>query len=298
MEKGSMRIEPNISLREISKVQKESQVLPQYKVELKNINSFRFAERAINYEFERQSKILESGQIPDQETRGWDEKNNRTVSQRTKELAHDYRYFPEPDLTSFTFSQAYIKQLQNQLPELPDEKLRRFKDQYQLSQYDAMLLTGDSALANFYEEAVKAYKGKNPKKVANWVCGELLRRLNESSQTINQISLLPASLTELLYLVDQGQITTSKAKEIFEQMFATGKNVTKVVRELKVGKLSTQELEKIIDGVISANLKAVADYQNGKSASLEFLIGQVQRQTKGQADPAHARRLILEKIKN
>ena len=181
---------------------------------------------------------------------------------------------------------------------MPDEKLRRFKDQYQLSQYDAMLLTGDSALANFYEEAVKAYKGKNPKKVANWVCGELLRRLNESSQTINQISLLPASLTELLYLVDQGQITTSKAKEIFEQMFATGKNVTQVVRELKVGKLSTQELEKIIDGVISANLKAVADYQNGKSASLEFLIGQVQRQTKGQADPAHARRLILEKIKN
>src|SRR3972149_6879513 len=297
MEEGSMRIEPNVSLREVSKVPRVPQALPNYKVELKNINSFRFAEKAINYEIERQAEILKSGKIPHQETRGWDEKNNRTVSQRTKELAHDYRYFPEPDLAPFEFDQGYFSKLQSQIPQLPDQKRERFLISYQILESEATLLCQDKYMANFFEETVKAYKG-SPKKVVNWITGELLRRLNQTGQGIGDINLLPAQLAELLYFVDQNRITNATAKEIFEKSIQSTKSASELISELDLVLMSQKELEKLTETVIKNNQKAVADFKNDKKESLDFLIGQVQRLSKGKADPALVRQLLLDKLKS
>ncbi|KKS02940.1 MAG: Aspartyl/glutamyl-tRNA(Asn/Gln) amidotransferase subunit B [Candidatus Curtissbacteria bacterium GW2011_GWA2_41_24] len=300
MEKGSMRIEPNVSLRDVSQVSKVPRVphaLPNYKVELKNINSFRFAEKAINYEIERQTQVLKSGKIPHQETRGWDEKNNRTVSQRTKELAHDYRYFPEPDLPPFNCDQVYFSKLQSQIPELPDQKRERFLISYQILESEATLLCQDKYMANFFEETVKAYKG-SPKKVVNWITGELLRRLNQTGQGIGDINLLPAQLAELLYFVDQNRITNATAKEIFEKMIQSTKSASELISELDLVLMSQKELEKLTETVIKNNQKAVADFKNDKKESLDFLIGQVQRLSKGKADPALVRQLLLDKLKS
>ena len=290
MEKGSMRIEPNISLRKIG-----DKTLPEYKVELKNINSFKFAEKAINFEIERQSKILTSGQIPVQETRGWDEKGSRTVTQRSKEFAHDYRYFPEPDLPPFDFSSSYIQKLQTSLPELPDAKRDRLIKQYKLLETEADLLSQDKDLSIFFEHTVKAYKG-NPKKVINWITGELLRRLNELGKTIGQIDLLPAQIAELLYLVDKDKITSATAKELLEKMIQTGKSAGELISELNLTSISKEQLKGVIEKIIKANLRAATDFKNGKKESLEFLIGQVQKEVKGRADPTSVRALLLKDL--
>ena len=295
MEKGSMRIEPNISLREVLKVQKRPQVLPPYKVELKNINSFRFAEKAINYEIERQEKILKSGEMPKQETRGWDEKNNRTVSQRSKELSHDYRYFPEPDLPPFNFDQEYFTKLQSQISELPDQKVKRLLRNYQISEGETILICQDKNLADFFEETLKAYKG-SPKKVVNWITGELLRRLNETNHRINEINLLPANLAKLIYLIDQNKITTASAKDLFEKMIASGKSVNQLTSNSNLAVISQKELEQIIETVIVENQQAVKDYKSGKKQSLQFLIGQVQKEAKGKADPNLTSAFLRKKI--
>jgi len=292
MEKGSMRIEPNVSLRKSG-----DKKLPNYKIELKNINSFRFAERAINYEIERQIQILESGKIPHQETRGWDEKNNRTVSQRSKELSYDYRYFPEPDLPSFNFDQEYFTKLQSQIPELPDQKVKRLLRNYQISEGEAILICQDKNLADFFEETVKVYKG-SPKKIVNWITGELLRRLNETNQSIRDINLLPAQLAELLFMTDQNKITNATAKDVFEKMIQNGKSASELISELDLTLISQKELEKTTETVIKNNQKAVADFKNGKKESLDFLIGQTQRLTKGKANPALVRQLLLDKLES
>src|SRR3989338_31403 len=263
MEKGSMRIEPNVSLRDVSQVSKVPRVphaLPNYKVELKNINSFRFAEKAINYEIERQTQVLKSGKIPHQETRGWDEKNNRTVSQRTKELAHDYRYFPEPDLPSFAFTQKYLDDLRLNLPELPDEKFARFIKTYGLSVYDTEILTRDVYIANYFEEAVKA--GKKHEVTAKQIANTII------NQKIDIEKILPAKLVQ--------DIITRTSRVQFDP----------------------KELERITEMVIENNQKAVADFKNGKKESLGFLIGQTQRLTKGKANPALVRQLLLDKLES
>lgn len=292
MEKGSMRIEPNVSLRKFG--QKK---LPSYKIELKNINSFRFAEKAINFEIERQKALLEKGQLPHQETRGWNESKGVTFLQRSKELAHDYRYFPEPDLPPFTFGPAYSQKLKKELPELPDSKISRFVVQYKLSLYDAALLAQDWSLADFFEEAVKAYGREEVKPIANWITQELLRRLNETGKSISQIDLMPASLVSLQYLLDRGKITRISAKEMFDQMIKTGKDPQELIKVMAVGVLPKEQLAPIIKEVIAQNPKAKKDYKGGKQASLEYLIGQVQRQAQGKADPQLVRQLIIEKIK-
>ncbi|KKR77843.1 hypothetical protein A3B52_03315 [Candidatus Curtissbacteria bacterium RIFCSPLOWO2_01_FULL_41_28] len=262
MEKGSMRIEPNVSLRKVffgSKDPKVTKVLPPYKVELKNINSFKFAEKAINFEIERQRKILESGETPVQETRGWDEKNNRTVSQRSKELAHDYRYFPEPDLTPFTFTQDYINQLARQLPELPDAKIARFQKEFQLSAYDVEILTRSVDIANYFEEAVKAGKRHQltPKQIANTLI----------NQKIDIDEVFPAKL------------------------------VQNIITQTQKTQLDPKELEKIVKKVLLQNLKAVNDYKKGKEVALGFLVGQVQRELKEEGGPRQVKEMILRKLK-
>ena len=262
MEKGSMRIEPNVSLRRESKVSGVSKVLeelPPYKVELKNINSFKFAEKAINFEIERQKKILESGKTPVQETRGWDEKNNRTVSQRGKELAHDYRYFPEPDLTPFTFNESYINQLKGQLPELPDAKIERFQKEYQLSNYDAEILTREIDIADYFEEAVKAGEKHKvtPKQIANTLI----------NQKLDIEKILPAKL------------------------------IQNIITQTQKTQLDPKELEKIVKKVLLQNLKAVNDYKKGKEVALGFLVGQVQRELKEEGGPRQVKEMILRKLK-
>lgn len=295
MEKGSMRIEPNVSLRRVSSVSKASD-LPPYKVELKNINSFRFVQKAIEYEISRQAELLDKGETPALETRGWDEIKNKTFSQRAKELAHDYRYFPEPDLPPYVFTREYVANLKAKLPELPDEKRARFKREYQLSNYDCLLLTSDLELSDFFEKTVKAYPKGEPKRIANWVVGELLRRLNESQLRLSALNLVPASLAELLLITDEGRITTASAKEIFEKMITTGKNAQELIKELGAETMSRDKLEEVIEQVIKTNEKAVAEYKAGKEQTFGYLIGQVQHQTQGKANPQTVAKLLKEKL--
>ena len=243
MEKGSMRIEPNVSLRKVRKVRevrKVSQVskeLPSYKVELKNINSFKFVEKAIDYEIKRQSEILGSGKTPKQETRGWDERGQKTVSQRSKEEAHDYRYFPEPDLPPLSFDSAYIQGLKVKLPELPQIKLERFTKQFGLSLYDAQILTRDRNLADYFEEAAKAGKSHNltPKQIAN----------NFINKKPDIEKNLPAAFVKQIYQTSQ------------------------------ISAISGEKLDKIVRVVLAENTKAVEDYKSGKENALMFLVGQV-----------------------
>jgi aspartyl-tRNA(Asn)/glutamyl-tRNA(Gln) amidotransferase subunit B len=233
MEKGEMRLEPNISLST------DPKKLPNYKVEVKNINSFRFVEKAINYEVKRQEEILEEGLLPAQETRGWDENRQKTFSQRSKEAAHDYRYFPEPDIPPIITTKEEISSLMNQVPELPEKKLQRFVKEFSLTEYDSEILTREISMANYFEEAVREGKAQNikPKEIANVI----INKKTDSASTT------PLSLVK--------QIAASKQTVAVDE----------------------KELQKIITAVISENPKAVEDYQSGKDASIMFLLGQTMK---------------------
>ncbi|HSX40437.1 MAG TPA: Asp-tRNA(Asn)/Glu-tRNA(Gln) amidotransferase subunit GatB [Candidatus Saccharimonadales bacterium] len=266
MEKGNMRLEPNISLADSqlrianSKNHKPSAIsyLPPYKVEVKNINSFRFVEKAINFEIERQEKILESGKTPVQETRGWDEKKNQTVSQRVKEEANDYRYFPEPDIPPIRWTKEQLAQIQSQMPELPDEKFERFQKDFGLSDYDAEILTREKETADYFEEAVLVSKNKVlPKTIANW----MINKKVDSQQT------LPAALIIQISLTSQTSPTDEK------------------------------ELGKLIDEVFSQNEKAIDDYKNGKESAIMYLVGQVMKSSNQKLNAQTVKEKIIHKIK-
>jgi len=249
MEKGQMRLEPNISIRGSKKP---------YKVEVKNINSFNFVEKAINYELKRQQEIIEKGDTPVQETRGWDEKKNQTVSQRTKEEASDYRYFPEPDIPPIRWTTTEISDLKEKLPELPDKKLKRFEKEYKLSSYDNEILTRERPVADYFEEAVKVGKKHKvpPKQIANY----LINRKPDIEE------VLPAQL------------------------------IQKIIQSSTVAKIDEKELDKIINEVKKNNEKAVLDYKNGKEQAMMFLVGQVMKQFKEKIDANLVKEKIKEKI--
>lgn len=258
MEKGSMRLEANISLANESQV--ASHELPNYRVEVKNINSFRFLEQAINYEIKRQEEVLAAGDKLAQETRGFDEKNGTTKPQRGKEEAHDYRYFPEPDIPAFSFSNAELEEIKKQFPELPMSKRKRFEEEYRLPPHYAAVLTQTRLMADYFEEAAKFGKerGIEAKKIADVIINK--------KPDIEKIP--PAKLAEMLQEVEKRLL------------------------------LSNEELEQVVTEVISENPKPVADYKKGKEASLEFLVGQGMKKTKGQADPGGIRELLLQRLKN
>lgn len=258
MEKGSMRIEPNVSLRKVSKGQGSSvKELPNYKVELKNINSFKFAAAAIEYEIKRQSELLDKGETPAQETRGWNESKNQTVSQRSKEEAHDYRYFPEPDLPPFVFNQDYLLKLKKELPELPDQKLKSFKD-LDLSDYDAEILSRSKDLALYAMEAIKVGEktGIAAKKIAN----EIINKKPD----INNV--LPAQLVAQIYQSAQSS------------------------------DLSDDELTKAVEETLDENPKAVTDFKSGKENAIMFLTGQVMRKLRKKADSGRIKEILLKTI--
>src|SRR3989344_1690255 len=302
MEKAGMRFDANVSIRPYGARELGT------KVEIKNINSFRFLEKALAFEVVRQLKKLESGEKIIQETRGWVEAKGETVSQRTKETSPDYRYFPEPDLPPLIVSEDLMQKLAKESPEMPDGKIKRFQDQYALSLYDSSQLAESMDLADWFEEALKDYsrveQGKEPthidsrkaKEVANWTLGELLRVLNEQGKSAREAKIEPASLAELLFILDQGKITRAAAKEIFAKMYSSGKMPMKIIEEENLLVKGRDELTEVVGRVFNENEKAVQDYKSGKEESLKFLTGQVMRSTQGTANPEEVRLILKERL--
>jgi aspartyl-tRNA(Asn)/glutamyl-tRNA(Gln) amidotransferase subunit B len=279
MDQGNFRCDANISVR--PRGQKEFGT----KVELKNINSFRFVEKAIDFEIERQIKAIERGEKIIQQTRGWNSATGETDVMRVKEEAHDYRYFPEPDLPSLIISNSFREEVASRMPELPAVKEGRFKSEYQLSDYDAGVLTSSRELADYFEQVSTATK--NPKVAANWVMNELLGRLNAAGNEIVDSPVSAPNLAELIQKIDASEISGKIAKTVFEEMFATGKQPSAIIKEKGLVQISdSNQLESVIRQVIAAHPQQASDYKAGKVKLLGFFVGQVMKETKGQANPA------------
>ncbi len=289
MEQGSLRCDANVSLRPVG--QKELGV----KVEIKNINSFRFVEKALEYEIKRQTHILEEGGRIIQETRLWDPSTNTTQSMRTKEEAHDYRYFPEPDLLPIAADEKWIDEIRRSLPELPDAKRERLISEYGLPEYDADFLTSEKSVAIWFEDAVKA--GSNPKALSNWMMGELMSFLNEENKTIDECPIRPLQLAGMLRLIDNGTISGKIAKKVFEDMYRTGKDAEDIVKEKGLVQISdTSEIERAVDDVITKNPNEVERFRAGDEKLIGFFVGQVMKLTKGKANPQVVNELLRKKL--
>ncbi|KRT68618.1 MAG: Aspartyl/glutamyl-tRNA(Asn/Gln) amidotransferase subunit B (Asp/Glu-ADT subunit B) [Candidatus Rokubacteria bacterium CSP1-6] len=290
MEEGSFRCDANISLR--PRGSKEYGV----KVEIKNMNSFKNVQHALEFEARRQAKALAAGERIVQETRLWEADKGYTLSMRSKEYAHDYRYFPEPDLVPLKVEQRWVDQLRTTLPELPVVRQQRFVSQYGLPAYDAELLTQSRALADYYEAAVREYP--KPKIVSNWVLSELLRELpGDDEAAITRCPIPPKNLARLLALIDDGTISGKIAKDVFEKMYRSGEDAETIVRrEGLVQVADAGALAAVVEQVLAANAPAVEDWKKGKKQSLGFLVGQVMKTTQGKANPAIVNQLLLEQL--
>ncbi len=279
MEKGNLRCEANVSVRRIGDETFGT------KVELKNLNSVRFMQRAIEFEIERQIKVLESGGRLTQETRLWDERAAETRVMRSKEEAHDYRYFPEPDLPPLIVSEEFIEAVRASMPELPDARRKRFIDQYGLSFSDASQLTQERSLADYYERAVQASSG-NARATANWIRSELLRELENAGLSAEESSVPATELGALVRMIDQGNISGKQGKDVLVEMFATGKPASAIVAERGLVQVSDiGEIDRIIDDVIAASPQQLESYRSGKEALFGFFVGQVMKASKGKANP-------------
>ena len=291
MEDGSFRCDANISIRPSGSKELLS------KVEVKNMNSFKAVYQALKYESKRQRKVLEEGGTLVQETRGWMDEKEVTVSQRSKEYADDYRYFPEPDLPPLFFDRAWIEEIKARLPELPETRKERFMAQYDLPLYDASILTSSRAMADYFEDCLKLTSPNKAKMVSNWLLGDFSRLLNATNNDIENTRISPSLLVELLNLVDKRTISGPTAKAVFEKMFYTGKKASDIVAEGKLSQLSdATELQGIVKQVLANNAKAVADYKAGKQQALTFLTGQIMKATKGTANPAVVREILVQEL--
>lgn len=289
MEEGSLRCDANISIRPVGSSKFGT------KTELKNMNSFRAVERALAYEAERQIELVSNGGTVVAETRRWDEAQGKTIVMRTKEEATDYRYMPEPDLPPLVISDEWIESVRESLPELADEKAERFVREYGIPEYDASILTSSKSLAEFYEQTVALHN--DPKAVSNWMMGEVLRLLNLDNATIDECKIRPKHLADLLKLIDEGVVSITGAKTVFEEVYKTGKEPSTVVDEKNLRQMGDKdELEKIVAEVISENPGPVSDYLSGKEKAAGFLVGQVMRKTKGRANPQLANELVRKQL--
>lgn len=287
MEEGSLRCDANVSLRLMG-----SQKLGT-KTEIKNLNSFRFVQKALEYEIQRQIALLEAGEQVIQETRLWDTEQNRTLSMRSKEEAHDYRYFPEPDLAPVHIDREWINQ--TTLPELPEAKIERFIKDYQIPRYDAEVLSATQSLADYYEECVALFS--QPKVVSNWVMGNVMRELKNRNIDISKCPLSPKSLTDLLKMIDQCIINNKIAKTIFEEMIDSGQPAEQIVKEKQLIQITDEvELEKIVDRVLAGNPTVMEDWRKGKKQACGFLVGQVMKATSGKANPAIVNKILKSKF--
>jgi aspartyl-tRNA(Asn)/glutamyl-tRNA(Gln) amidotransferase subunit B len=289
MEKGNFRCDANVSLRPAG----ESRLGT--KAEVKNMNSFRFVKRALEYEIERQGRLLSEGKRVVQETRLFDPKEGVTVSMRSKEEAHDYRYFPEPDLVPLQVDPAWIDEIRKTLPELPEAKRERFVREYAIPEYDAVVLTGSQALADFFEETVRI--GAPPKSVSNWMMGDLLRELKAEGKEIEETPLRPEQLARMVRMIDEGTISGKIAKTVFEEIYRSGKDPEAIVREKGLVQVSDESaLAGIIDQVMTANPKEVEGFRAGKEKLFGFFVGQVMKASQGKANPAKVNELLKRKL--
>jgi aspartyl-tRNA(Asn)/glutamyl-tRNA(Gln) amidotransferase subunit B len=289
MEQGSLRCDANVSVRPVG--QKELGV----KTEIKNMNSFRFIEKALDYEIKRQIKMVKNGEKIIQETRLWDADRGVTGSMRSKEESHDYRYFPEPDLVPVEVDPSWIDEIRAGIPEMPDSLRARFTDEYKLPDEDAALLTAERSTAEWFEEAVKL--GGKPKAVSNWMMGELTKLLNEENRDIEECPVKPAALVALLELIDKGTISGKIAKTVFSEMYRTGKEASAIVEEKGLVQISdTGEIESIVDDIISKSPNEVERFKGGDRKLMGFFVGQVMKATKGKANPKIVNELIRKKL--
>jgi aspartyl-tRNA(Asn)/glutamyl-tRNA(Gln) amidotransferase subunit B len=285
MEEGSLRCDANVSVRPAGRSAFGT------KAEVKNLNSFRYVQKALEYEIERQIDQLESGGRVVQETRLWDSAGGRTISMRSKEEAHDYRYFPEPDLPVLVIDAARVEAVRASMPELPEARRQRFVAAYGVPEYDAGVLTQSSALADYFEQ-VAAATG-NPKASSNWVMGELLRTLNDRGQPIEQTPLAPQALAGLIGLVDRGTISSTIAKEVFATMYDSGRTAEEIVAAEGLAQIGDESaLAGVVAEVLARHGDAVAQYRSGKTATFGFLVGQVMKGTGGKANPKLANQLL------
>lgn len=289
MEKGNLRCEANVSVRKIGQENFNN------KVELKNLNSVRFMQKAIEFEIERQIKAHEAGEEVSQETRLWDEKNNQTRVMRSKEDAHDYRYFPEPDLQPLKVSAEFIERVKSEMPELPDVMRDRFMSEYELSFNDASQLVSDKDLAEFYE--VTAKTSGNPRTSANFILSELLRELNNANKSAKDSPVAAENLAELIKTLESGKINNNQAKEVMVEMFASGKAAASVISEKGFEQISDSDaIEKIVDEIIEKNENQVTAYRNGNEKLFGFFVGQVMKASQGKANPQVVNEILKIKL--
>jgi len=292
MEEGSLRCDANVSVR------KAGETTLGTRTELKNINSFRFVQKAIDYEVERQIEVIESGGRVVQETRLWNSVEERTVSMRSKEEAHDYRYFPDPDLPLLTVDSEFIKSTERSMPELPESRRERFVKEYALSEYDAGVLAATRALSDFFEETTKL--SGQPKTAANWIMGDLLRFYKDSNVDIKDLSnspVTPRMLAGMISLVEKGTISGKIAKTVMEEMYRYGKDPQQIIEEKGLVQISnTDEIEKIVNKVIEENPKPVEQYRLGKTGNFGFFVGQVMKATGGRANPQTVNEILKRRL--
>jgi aspartyl-tRNA(Asn)/glutamyl-tRNA(Gln) amidotransferase subunit B len=287
MEEGSLRCDANISIRPYG--QKEFGT----KTELKNMNSFSAVQRGLEYEEKRQAEILQAGGKVVQETRRWDENRRQTILMRSKEEAHDYRYFPDPDLVMIHISKDWVEEIRATIPALPDERKERYVRDYGIPAYDANVITLSKKLADFFEEAVTT--GVNPKSVSNWLMGEVLGYLNKNGLEIDQTPLTPQGLAKMIQLIEDGTISGKIAKTVFAEMLASGKDPEVIVKEKGLVQISDEgAIKEIVAKVVSSNPKSVEDFRNGKEQAIGYLVGQVMKETKGKANPQVVNKLLME----
>lgn len=290
MEEGSLRCDANISVRPADEEEFGT------KSEIKNMNSFKALEKALSYERQRHIEMIQSGERIHQETRRWDDTRGVTALMRSKEEAHDYRYFPEPDLVTLNVSDEWINEIKSTLPELPETKKKRFVEQYGLPQYDSDVLTSSKELADFFEDCAK--QCGDPKSASNWIMGEMLRLMNEKGMNIDDIKITPDSLGRLIIMIGKGTISGTIAKKVFTEMFDTGKNPEKIVKEKGLVQNSNpDEIRNIIIKVLGENPQSVSDYKNGKTRAFGFLMGQIMKASRGKANPGIVNQILKEELK-
>lgn len=289
MEQGSLRCDANVSIRPAGQEEYGT------RTEVKNINSFKFVEKALEYEIRRQIEVVADGGKVVQETRLWDPSSGTTQSMRSKEEAHDYRYFPDPDLVPIKVEQKWIDEIKASLPELPDTRRERFVAEYKLPEYDAGLLTSERGNANWFEDAIKA--GANPKAVSNWMMGDLMRLLNEETKSIEECLLKPGLLAEMIGLIENGAISGKIAKTVFEEMYRTGKAPEVIVKEKGLSQISDSgAIEKAVDEAIANNPKEVERFKSGDEKLIGFFVGLVMKATKGKGNPQMVNDILRKKL--
>jgi aspartyl-tRNA(Asn)/glutamyl-tRNA(Gln) amidotransferase subunit B len=289
MEEGSLRCDVNINARA------DDKSMATAITEMKNLNSFKAAVKAMEYEEKRHREALLEGDLTVHETRRWDDARNVTVAMRGKEEAHDYRYFPEPDLVPIALDKRYIESIREDLPELPDQRYQRFISQYGLPQYDAGVLTSSKYLADYFEQCMAIYD--NAKTISNWLMGDVLRALNENGKEPADMPFPPVYLVDLIKYVDDGTISISIAKKVFDEMFANGTDPGAIIKEQGLVQISDEgELLGVIRQVIQENAPSVADYKAGKKKALGYLVGQAMKLTKGKANPQLLNKLLEQEL--